>query len=403
MYVLDFLADFPDYQQVGDKVSFEYRLLCSGELYNAEVLTSDWRKNDVTRVLFDSPFTLIVCSYPFNEYPQELALRFSSPLITEKDGQSSSMFHPDDDIARDLAALLTLLCRRLITVASKVREGHPRQYPSEPAWFQDWSIDFVKSLGPIHWEHKPSAIIYGPNGVTKIIDYNPPPLRVNSSHLKHVLLNLPKLPLAESLVLSARLYSLALQQLESDVDIAYQLLIAAVEPIATEALRTYTPTDDQMIATKESVAALALRYGLPEDQAHQLAIEACKGIPWASRKFTKFLLDNISDAFWKEDDLFKVPETFLPQREGFEAALKNIYNARGKLTHGGRSFPPSSAIGRGPTISSRVFMSFDFSSKPFPPAVWFERVVNNALNLFIERSLRSDDGKESLATDSGAT
>jgi hypothetical protein len=43
-------------------------------------------------------------------------------------------------------------------------------------------------------------------------------------------------------------------------------------------------------------------------------------------------------------------------------------------------------------------MSLDWSSTSFPPVVWFERVVNNALNLFVERSLQSDNGNESHPT-----
>jgi hypothetical protein len=40
--------------------------------------------------------------------------------------------------------------------------------------------------------------------------------------------------MAESIVTSARLYSLALTQIEHNVDIAYQLLVAAIETIAGE-------------------------------------------------------------------------------------------------------------------------------------------------------------------------
>jgi hypothetical protein len=180
-----------------------------------------------------------------------------------------------------------------------------------------------------------------------------------------------------------------LQQFEHDIDIAYQLLVASVETVAGEALSAYVPTDKEMISAKKSVASLAKKYGLSAEQAQKLAIEACKGIPWASRKFTKFLIDNATDEIWKEDDLFKLPTTFLPQKEDFETALNTIYSARGKLTHSGHSFPASSAIGIGPTISSRVFMDFDWSSKAFPPIVWFQHVVSNALNSFVERALQS--------------
>jgi hypothetical protein len=37
---------------------------------------------------------------------------------------TTTVFHPDTEMARDIAALLTVLCRRLITVAGKSTEGH---------------------------------------------------------------------------------------------------------------------------------------------------------------------------------------------------------------------------------------------------------------------------------------
>jgi hypothetical protein len=329
---------------------------------------------------------LIVSSHPFDEFPQELALRFSAPLVTENYGQSSSMFYPDDDIARDFSALLTLLCRRLVTVAAKIREGYPKRRPDEPPFYQDWPIGFVKSLKPAHWKYKPSTFVYGQDGISDITDYNPSPLGIDPVRLKHLLASISRHPLAESIVLSARLYSLALRQIEEDIDIAYQLLISSVETMANAALKDYTPTENEKIEVKRSVAKLAKQFGLSDEQANLLAIEACRGIPWASRKFTKFIADNTNDKLWEEDDLFKLPTSFSPKREDFVPTLDTIYSARGKLTHGGHPFPASSAIGVGPTAPSRAFMSIFQSSKPFPPIAWFEHVVNNAINGFIENT-----------------
>lgn len=130
MHVLEFLKGFPGLN-TEDSVEFEYRLLCSGEIYNASVHTADWRKSAPARILCDSPFWLSVVSIPFSEFPQELALRFSAPLIKEESGNTSVLRYPDSDIARDLAALLSLVLRRLITVAAKTREIHPRDHRME--------------------------------------------------------------------------------------------------------------------------------------------------------------------------------------------------------------------------------------------------------------------------------
>lgn len=392
MYVLDFLKGFPDVKN-DDVVDFEYRLLCSGELFNGNVKTFDWRKSTITRILCDGPFRLLVVSNPFDEFPQELALRFSAPLVTEHQGNSTSLFYPDDEIARDIAALLSLLLRRLITVAAKTREVHPKKHEEDIDLLLDWPSPLVKSLTPTHWEYKPSTVLYRADGSTEIENYNPRPLGVDIRQLKETLVGLAAIPLAECLVLSARLYSLALTQLDHDVDLAYQLFIAAVEATASDALVKYRPTDDQMVETKSSVAALARRLGLGEEQARQLALEACKGIPWASRKFSKFLVENRTNDIWKADDVFRIPTDFVPSPDEFEDSLARIYSARGKLTHGGRSFPASSVLGKGPTVPVKAIMSFDLTKKPFPPVVWFERVVNNALRGFIERSLESGSPK----------
>lgn len=401
MYVIDFLKGFPDAEH-SDVVDFEYRLLCSGELYNANVQTFDWRKSTVTRILCDGPFRLLVASNPFDEFPQELALRFSAPLVTERQGNSAFLFHPDDEIARDIAALLSLLLRRLITVAAKAREVHPRKHEGDIDLLLDWPSPLIKSITPTHWEYKPSTVLYRPDGTTEIENYNPRPLGVDVRRLNETLIGLAATPLAECLVLSARLYSLALTQLDHDTDLAYQLLIAAVEATAGGALEKYRPTDDQMVETKRSVAALARRLGLCEEQAREIAIEACKGISWASRKFTKFLLENRTDDILKEDDVFRIPTAFVPLPDDFEDSLARIYRARGKLTHTGRSFPASSVLGRGPTVPARSIMSFDLKTKPFPPVVWFERVVNNALRGFIERSLESRSHKAVTSDGQGA-
>src|SRR5436190_12420505 len=121
MYVLELLNGWTSAKPDSEFVSFEYRLLCSRELYNSKVLTFDWRKSDATRFLIQAPFTLTVCSHPFNEYPQELCLKFNAPSVTETRGNFTSIFYPDEPIARDLAAILSLLLRRLITVAAKTR------------------------------------------------------------------------------------------------------------------------------------------------------------------------------------------------------------------------------------------------------------------------------------------
>lgn len=73
MYLLEFLRTSANTS--AGNIRVEHRLLCSGELYNRRVITYDWRKSDVTRVLLRKPCELFVASQPFAAYPQELCIR----------------------------------------------------------------------------------------------------------------------------------------------------------------------------------------------------------------------------------------------------------------------------------------------------------------------------------------
>ena len=404
MYILDLLKrSHSDAPKASDSVSFEYRLLCSGELYNAEVITADWRKSDGTRLLVPGllvpgPFLLSVCSHPFDDYPQELSLRFNTAMVTETKGRTTSMFYADEEIARDLSSVLSLLLRRLITVAAKIREIHPRHYGQEPDYLLDNSIDFVNRISRNFWERKPATIIYGAKGIHDVIDYNPPPLGLVSRDLMSRLTALASSPYAESLVLAARLYSQALRQIEHEADLAYQSLISCVETVANEALKEYQPEEADMVEVKKSVFKKAAQFGLGQEECKLLAIEACAGMTWATKKFSKFLVENVGNDFWEKDDLFRVDPLFCPKQDELRSAIRSVYLARGGATHGGRPYPPSIAIGIGPTVPVGAFLDIDFDPAnnklmPIPPIVWFERLVNSAICNFIKEMVSNDPEK----------
>jgi hypothetical protein len=399
MYVIDFLRNLNSNVPEATAVSFEYRLLCSGELYDAQAITADWRKSDATRLLLDEPFTLTVCSHPFDDYPQELSLRFQAARVKETKGRTTSIFYPDDEIARDVASILSLLLRRLITVAAKVREIHPRHYDQEPNFLLDNSIDFVNRINRDYWERKPATVVYGVKGVHDIIDYNPPPLGLVPHDLGKLLTALASSQHAESLVLGARLYSQALRQIEHEADLAYQSLISCVETLANDVLNEYRPDEADMIKTKESVFNMAAKLGLKQEQCKALAIEACSGMSWATRKFTKFLLENTANDLWKKDDLFQLDELFCPKQDEIEPTIHAVYAARGGATHRGRPYPPSIAIGIGPTFPSSVFRDINLGQPntpitPIPPVVWFERLVNCAINNFVKRIAANENNAQ---------
>jgi hypothetical protein len=245
----------------------------------------------------------------------------------------------------------------------------------------------------VYWRPHPAQLVLGWNS-KEIEDYNPPAKPVDPGALTALLLGLPRVAHAKSIVASARLYALALELIHDRQEIAYQLLVSAVETIASETLPD--PDDDEKARRMQPVFDLAKTYGLEEGKARNLAITACNvETRWPTRKFKKFLTDNTDDEIWEEDDLYRVLPQLLPCRENFQQTLGKIYTARSDATHTGQQFPVTASYSGGREIPIPVAMKM-FSLDPvFPPVVWFERVVNTAIRTFWARSIGGLSGASS--------
>jgi hypothetical protein len=224
----------------------------------------------------------------------------------------------------------------------------------------------------------------GPAGEISIDDYNPPPLAVDPQRLADDLRAAATVPHGEAFILAARLYAQALQLIGTVPEIAYQLLISAVETIANRALAKYQPTRDEMIAIKGNVRNRAVQLGLTTEQAEDLAVLACADNHWISRRFRKFLISLVDDSLWTPDTLFRIPQDVVPQKENFEAVLKNIYKTRSDAVHAGQSWRETIHFGWGPTIPAAAIKYLFMGPFRDPPLVWFERVVNLALNQYLQ-------------------
>src|SRR5439155_2528308 len=127
MHVLEYLKDPKCEKKPKDSLYAEYRLLSSGTLHHA--CLGDWSKSEAARILLVQPLLLFAVSRPFDDYPLELALQLTVPQVEEEEPTKTGsammfMFSPDDEVVRDLASLLSLLYRRLITVAGKANERY---------------------------------------------------------------------------------------------------------------------------------------------------------------------------------------------------------------------------------------------------------------------------------------
>ena len=395
MHVLNYLADPSCARAMDDSLCTEYRLLCSGTIYRN--IIGDWSKSEASRFLLAHPLTLYAASRPIYDYPLELVLPIRVAQVKETKplmgGSSIDIFHADGEVAKDLAALLTLLCRRLITVSGKTKEQHAR-YPYHE--FAHMPLPVATTFRRDYWPPLPATVITSFHG-QEITDNNPPPLAVDPAKLTALLIGLPGTRYAENIVASARLYALALELIREQPDIAYQLLISAVETMANEALGDFQPSDDEKVEHHRAVYDLVKRLGMMDDVARQVAIAACKKEHWATRKFKQFLTDNLDGAIWDTaDQLFKTLPNSTPQRDHLQKTLGTIYKARSKATHFGQQFPASASYAGGPTVPAALVSTLMGAEPVFPPIAWFERVVNSAIRRFWERSLKpvpSDAGE----------
>ncbi len=213
MYLLQFLTQATGESAPPLGVAVEYRLACSGELYNRTVSTADWRKSDVTRILLRAPIEIFVASRPFDSYPQELCTRFTVRSVTETVKNASVTFLPDEDVTEDLCSILTLLSRRLISPAQKTMERHSGLAPGSSLPL-DVPMPIFRGQRVSTWQRRPLAIRTSVNGQT-IVDDNPPPVGVDPDALERLLLALPRVPKAQQIIYASRLYRTALEFIET--------------------------------------------------------------------------------------------------------------------------------------------------------------------------------------------
>jgi len=399
MHILDYLKSAEDDVQVDENsvvrvvhrfdqnsIQVEFRLICSGMFFPRH-FPGDWSKSDGARILLELPVELLVASRPYDDYPQELVLRFVAPHVNETQGRISHSYYPDSEIASDVAALLTLLCRRLVTVSAKVREQHHSTHV--PPILADYPIPAVTTVKMSYWNKRPLEFLYGFDGV-KVKSHHPPHLPFDSDELMQTLPALPKLKVASAVVRAARLYASAMERIESQPEICYQLFISAAETMAGAVLQDWEPDTARKIESKGALVSYATKTEkLSKDVAERLALEASKDNPWSSRKFKKFLLDNLDrEAISREDDLFIVPQELCPKEDEIEQAPGKIYLNRSGATHSGHSYPASASIGPSLFVSMKAFDAIINQERPFPPIGWFERVVNSAIRGYLRSQVK---------------
>jgi len=397
-YVLDFLRQAHP-TDAGETLGCEFRLLCSGQLYSG----GDPNKNILSRVLLKEPFGLFVAAPIMTDiskpYPQELALRLSVEPVSEQNALVQRSFHPHWEIAFDLAALLTLLCRRLITVAGLVSETV--ETSELPEWFRELPAPLATAMKLKYWERQPSLFIDHPDR-PEIKHYQPSIKRFDRDRVQTILTALPTIPHAQRVVLAARLYWSAMLALYERPDIAYLMLTISVESLANQAVSTEDARREAIKDVPKRIRRDLTQLGLSDAQIRG-AWEVLAQ-PRSAYKFRRFMTEYITEELWQDDDLFQIDRSFaklLPCRENMGDAMATVYKQRNLFVHHGRPYPELIVAGLGATMPSTAAIQL-LSGERFPPLAWFERAVHVAIVNYLEQVNKRPDDHGQLAGASGS-
>jgi hypothetical protein len=390
--VLDFIrGSFPDTS--GDYACVEYRLMCSGNLHRA--IFGDWSKSTVARNLSPKHFELFVCSSRPEEYPQELSLRFSCPRVAEQYKQSTFSHRPDGEIAQDLCALLTLFCRRLVTVAGKVSESYKDLPAERPEKLTNWPFPLHGAIWR-YWSPQPATVTVTAEVVggelrprQEVQSHTPIAVAVTPNDLTEFLNKVAENDeIAPALIMAARRYHEALHYIPENVDLSYLLLVSAVESITAKGFKGYKPDINKILESRKELVDYLTSLSLSDEQIRRGIEIIVRENPWTKEKFIKLIETYLSDEVWSEKDpLYPGLEfsSLIPQRNELRKVLTRIYRSRSARSHSGTPYPVYVSIGTSPFITGEAFRALVAASESdkIPPVTWFERVVQRTICNFI--------------------
>ena len=179
---------------------------------------------------------------------------------------------------------------------------------------------------------------------------------------------------------------------ESQYEIAYQLLISASETIANIALKGWKPSDDDILI-KENCLYKHLQNKLSDDDAKRIALARGKKERYSKQKFIKFLKDNIDNELFKTKDDLWVDYDYLKPGQNIQERYPTYMIIKAELLMPAKAFLLAHSIGPSTQIPAQVVQeTFDHiqnQTEIFPPIGWFERVVQNAIMNYVRSQLPS--------------
>lgn len=393
LYVLQFLAG-EQYDE--DSTACEYRFLSSGFISAGDPRSAQGR------FLLMRPFEWVVASeewkrVPEDQWPQESIVRFQVNSVVRAIGQRIYIYPADDELAHDLAALLSLLCRRLITVVGCTSQRNFDEGKKDKPVLE-LPFPVFNRLNLRYWPLQPHVLVRRPEEAeATAIDYNPYPKYIKRDELGGLLAALPRLKSAKSLVLAARLYAEGLAVVHQAPDMAYLLITMAIETAASQAIDG-SKTDDQIWQSiPERFRTLMISLGATEQVIREASAVAVPQHGRPTYQFSAFAEQFHTEELFGKDDLFRMEshQEWLPTKDKVKQAAQRIYSQRSKFVHEGKPYPASIAVGLSAKVDNRAFQVDTNKGPTIPPLAWAERlahvcIVNYWRKEAIELSKQSD-------------
>lgn len=372
----------------------EYRLLSWGEIYPPFI--GDRKHLTAARyILHDFPFKLFSISIPYSELPQKLCLTFKAPQIERKTANAIFVGFNPDDAAKEFSAFLSLVTRRRVFPVGQTRASG---LPLEQA---------ANIYARPHSQER-----------QQLKEIDPP-------EIYHLLTNLQRMDrkLANSLILSMRLYHSAVEMMYSEPEFAYLFLVTSIESISSALYAGLLPNDEGEGKTELDTYLDSAYRGwrdfcdISTPEKRKLVIEMLLSNAYRVQcKFRRFIVENLPAKFWteKEDDAkphyvysvivggpdgkgrkdFTESDKAIQQweridKKDLKQTLNCIYSARSKFVHEGARYPSSIVVGHFQQLPIQAVTEM-LSTKAdnpdgqerlldVPPLLTFERIVSYTL------------------------
>lgn len=340
-------------------------------------------------ILCKFPFRLFSSSTPGNgQWPHKLCLTFKTSY--EVRGEDTRGFY-SDETAKEFAAFLSLVTRRRVFASKLIRsDGLPVE-------------EEVHLYQRSHFQERQGSKEIEPEQIYLLLEN----LRTMDRRI------------ADIFILATRLYHSAVAMMYTDPEFSYLFLIACLEAISSAVYKGYRPNEDGFLESRYPKLKAKLN-NVPEKEREGLRKEVLRNEKFILIKFSKFVSENVPECFWSETEDNAKPDYLTVifergpngsgqetishsditiqnkeriEREGLEAALKNIYDARSRLIHQGIRLPANIVIGLFRRISPQMFFEMTQSppkdqrklTKPIPPLLTFERLVSYSMTEFLHK------------------